>query len=299
METVTGIEGKQSAVKKRNRLRVLACIALALAALTVWALYAELTAREYTITSAKLPEGASVRIVLISDLHSHIYGKDQKPLLDMIKEKEPDIIALAGDIVDDGVPQAGAKLFLQSIADIAPAYYVSGNHEYWSGKCDEIKEMIKGYGVTVLGNGRELLTVNGVKLCICGVDDPEVFKYTDDKNLLALSGYEELLRRFAGLDDDTVNILLAHRPEYIEDYGGYGFDAVLSGHTHGGQIRVPLLINGVFAPDQGWMPRYAGGLYEADGTAMIVSRGLSFNDKVPRVFNPPEVVVMEIKGEVK
>lgn len=299
METVTGIEGKQSAVKKRNRLRVLACIALALAALTVWALYAELTAREYTITSAKLPEGASVRIVLISDLHSHIYGKDQKPLLDMIKEKEPDIIALAGDIVDDGVPQAGAKLFLQSIADIAPAYYVSGNHEYWSGKCGEIKDMIRGYGVTVLENEREVVTVNDVRLCICGADDPEVFEYTEDEELLSMAGYEQLLRRFEGLDSGMVNILLAHRPERIEEYAKYNFDVVLSGHAHGGQIRIPLVMNGMFAPDQGLLPKYAGGLYEVKGTAMIVSRGLSFNDKVPRVFNPPEVVMVDIKGEEK
>ena len=108
---------------------------------------------------------------------------------------------------------------------------------------------------------------------------------------------EELFRqRFADMDEGVFNLLLAHRPELIDLYGQYGFDLILSGHTHGGQIRVPLLINGLFAPDQGWFPKYAGGRYDIEDTTLIVSRGLSFNDLVPRVFNPPEVLVIDIKG---
>ncbi len=282
---------------KKKKCIILIYVAILFAALAVWAFYIGLTVRTYGVTSDKMPQGSAVRIAVIADLHSHVYGKDQTPLLDIIKAQKPDIIALAGDIVDDHEPQTGAKLFLQDITDIAPTYYVSGNHEYWSGRCDEIKEMISGYGVKVLSNERQYISVNGARLCICGIDDPEVFRYTDDNELLALSDYEDLLKRFSDLDADTVNILLAHRPESIDAYRQYYFDVVLSGHTHGGQVRIPLLVNGVFAPNQGWFPKYAGGHYELEGMNMIVSRGLGFDARQPRVFNPPEVVVVDIKGD--
>jgi predicted MPP superfamily phosphohydrolase len=157
--------------------------------------------------------------------------------------------------------------------------------------------MIQEYGITVLSNESQYITVNGVRLCLCGIDDPEVFEYTSDKQLLMLKDTDGLLKRFSGLNDDTFNILLAHRPELIENYAKYNFDLVMSGHSHGGQVRIPPFVNGFFAPDQGWFPKYAGGRYKADNVTMVVSRGLGFDERVPRVFNPPDVVVVDIKGE--
>lgn len=270
---------------------------MAVIVLAVWGFYSGLVVRVYTITSDKIPAGASVRVAVIADLHSRVYGKEQQSLLGMIKAQQPDMIALVGDIVDDNVPQTGAKLFLRDITDIAPTYYVSGNHEYWSGKYDDIKRMIEGCGITALSNTSVYLNVKGVRLCLCGTDDPEVFEYTEDKQLLALKDVSGLLKQFSGLDDDTFNILLAHRPENIKDYAKYNIDLALSGHAHGGQIRIPLFINGIFAPDQGYFPKYAGGQYKLDDLTMVVSRGLGFDERVPRVFNPPEVVVVDIKGE--
>lgn len=265
--------------------------------LGVWAFYTGLVVRQYEVQSEKVSDGARVRIVLIADLHSHVYGDDQQPLLDKIAAQQPDLIALAGDIVDDNEAQDGAWTFLRKVSAIAPAYFVSGNHEYWSGKCDAIKQMAQDCGITVLSNARETVSINGVALCLCGIDDPDVMKYTDDPALLAMDDADEMLERFDDLGDDAVNVLLAHRPEHVDAYRQYDFDVVLSGHAHGGQIRVPLLLNGLFAPCQGFFPEYAGGRYEQDGQTMIVSRGLSFNRYVPRVWNPPEVVVVDIVGE--
>lgn len=285
--------------KKRKKIIILSSAAFFVAALAVWAFYAGLVVSTYEITNNKIPITASVRIAVIADLHSLIYGEEQQPLLDMIKAQKPDIIALAGDIVDDDEPQVGAKLFLQDVTKIAPCFYVSGNHEYWSGEYVNIKRMINGYGITVLSNEREYLTVNGAKLCICGIDDPEAFRYSDDPGLLKHKNKEGLLSQYSDLGSGTVNILLAHRPELIDDYRKYNFDIILSGHTHGGQIRIPLISNGLFAPSQGWFPDYPGGRYDLDSQTMIVSRGAGAGNSLPRIFNPPEVVIVDIKGEKK
>ena len=291
---------KSNGHDKRTRTRRLlrrAIWAAVLAALCVWAFYIGLTLRTYEVNTDKIPEGQSVRIVAVTDLHSHIYGKDQQPLIDMITAQQPDIIALVGDIADDEEPDVGTRLLLEGIRGVAPTYYVSGNHEYWSDGYDDIKSMMEGYGVTVLDNESEDIIVNGVRLCISGVDDPYMFDYTEDADYQAMGDEEELFRqRFSDLNDGVFNLLLAHRPELIDLYRQYGFDLILSGHTHGGQIRVPLLINGLFAPDQGWFPKYAGGWYDICGKTLIVSRGLAFNDLIPRMFNPPEVLVVDIKG---
>lgn len=283
---------------KRKRI-ILGTILILLVLLIVAALYLGLTVRNYIIESDKINNGGSVRIVEISDLHSSVFGNDQKPLIDMIKTQRPDIITLTGDIVDDKEPVSGAKLFLEKVKDIAPVYYVSGNHEFWSRKCDDIKKMIEGYGITVLSNERRYVTVNGVSLCICGIDDPYVFEYSKDTEVLKYKDVDGLLERFSDIDDSTFNILLAHRPELIDDYRKYNFDLVLSGHTHGGQVRIPLILNGLFAPNQGYFPKYAGGRYDFSNMTMIISRGLSIDKKTPRIFDPPEVVVVDIKGKVK
>jgi predicted MPP superfamily phosphohydrolase len=297
------VQPNTGTVKKRVLLR-LAIILPLVSALVFWALYSGLTVREYTIVSEKISSG-SVRIVQISDLHSHIYGEDQQPLIDLINAQKPDIIALTGDILDDEEPDDGTIKLLNGIQNTAPIYYVSGNHEYWSDRYDDIETLIKSYGITVLENEWVEINVDGVALCLCGVDDPMLFEYTDDPAYLELSGGSEnerdnmralLKDRFFALDDSTYNVLLAHRPELIDLYLQYNFDLILSGHTHGGQIRIPP-INGLFAPNQGFFPEYAGGRYDFDDEkTLVVSRGLSFNQYIPRVFNPPEVVVVDIGG---
>lgn len=282
--------------KRKKRIIIWCCILAVIAALCISAFYVGLVVRHYTIKTDKLSEGQSIRIVVIADLHSTYYGDNQEHLIRKIEEQKPDIIALVGDIIDDHESEEGAKDFLEGIQGIAPAYYVIGNHELWTGEYERMKEMVAGYGHTVLTNESEIIKVNGVELCINGVDDPDMLKYSNDEEIRSMQSEEELLYGFAGIDGSVFNVLLAHRPELYHMYQRYDFDLVMSGHAHGGQIKIPGIINGLFAPNQGFFPKYAGGRYDENGQTMIVSRGLGFNSLVPRIFNPPEVVVVDIKG---
>ncbi|MBT3318858.1 MAG: metallophosphoesterase [Clostridia bacterium] len=283
--------------KKRRRLIIWGCVVAVLVGLLIWMFYGEIVVKHYVVNSDKVSNGNSVRIVVIADLHSTYYGENQQDIIAKIKEQNPDIIALVGDIVDDNRSESGAIEFLEGIRGICPTYYVLGNHEVWSGQWEHIKEMVASYGIIVLTNESETITINGIELCIGGVDDPEVFEYSTDEQIRAMSSDEEMLDAFVSLNHNTYNILLAHRPERFEMYQKYGFDLVLSGHAHGGQVRIPGLINGIMAPDQGLFPKYAGGKYVENSQTMIVSRGFGLDERMPRLFNPPEVVVVDIVGE--
>lgn len=285
-----------SSKSKRKRIIIWSCVLAALAALIFCAFYVGLVVRHYTIKTDKLNEGQSIRIVIIADLHSTYYGENQERLIRKIEKQNPDIIALVGDIIDDHESEEGAKDFLEGIQGIAPSYYVIGNHEIWTGEYERMKEMVASYGHTILTNESKIVEINGAELCISGIDDPYILKYSNDEEICSMQSEEELLYRFADIDDSVFNILLAHRPELYHMYQKYDFDLVLSGHAHGGQIRIPGILNGLFAPDQGFFPEYAGGRYKENEQTMIVSRGLGFNSVVPRIFNPPEVVVVDIKG---
>lgn len=256
------------------------------------AFYNGLVVRNYIIKADKLLMDQSIKIVLISDLHSYVHGENQKKIVNKIKKQNPDIIALAGDIADDKVPIDGTILFLEEIKYIAPIFYVTGNHEVWSGELNYIKDVFRSFGVTVLENDYKEINISGIKLVIAGVDDPEIIKYERKQS----NWYKEIEEAFADVKDlDGYKILISHRPEAVVFYNTLPFDLVLSGHSHGGQVRIPFLINGLLAPNQGFFPKYAGGVYELENYTHIVSRGVSFNPLLPRVFNPPEVVVIDVK----
>ena len=254
---------------------------------------------DYTLETPKLKPDGPLTIILITDLHSTIHGAGQAPLLRAIQERKPDLILLAGDIIDDEEPVQGARLLLAGIKDLAPVYYVSGNHEYWSPDVPAVWAELRSFGARILSDEYERLTIKGNPVIIAGVEDPH--------KVLAAPWYqpdEAMRRAFAGLEaegEGVYKILLAHRPERIARYKQYPFDLVVSGHTHGGQVRIPFLLNGLYAPNQGLFPKYAGGLYthkSADPHKPplfhIVSRGLSINPRLPRIFNPPELVSITI-----
>lgn len=251
-----------------------------------------LTVRNYIITSDKLNK-EDLNIILIADLHSTIYKNNQKQLIDMVTSQKPDLILLAGDIADDIVPILGTKLFLDGVKDIAPMYYVKGNHEYWSKNTDYIDDVFKSYGVNILSDNYIQTSVKDIKLIIAGVEDPDRTIYKD-KNYDQSKSMEDAFKNLP----DGYKILLAHRPEKIEEYLKYPFDLVVSGHAHGGQARIPFIMNGLIAPHQGLFPKYAGGVYKHDNLSHVVSRGLSINPKLPRIFNPPEIVVIKIKPNI-
>jgi len=252
-----------------------------------------ISTQAYTINTPLLEEQSVIKIVLISDLHSTIFGENQSVLIDMIKEIEPDLIFLSGDIIDDVVPITGTRLLLSGIYGMAPIYYVTGNHEYWSHNIQEIREELVSWGVIILSDSYVKITVKNNEIIIAGIDDPDKEYYetpTYDQN-------ESMEEAFRELDNVPLyKILIAHRPERIESYKKYSFDLVLSGHAHGGQVRLPPLINGLYAPHQGLFPKYAGGIYTHGNLKHIVSRGLSITPGLPRIFNPPELVVVIIES---
>lgn len=274
------------ALKKRWKIWLAAGVVLA--ALAVWALWTGLTVRTYTLETAKLTQ--PVRLLLLTDLHSTIHGSEQQPLINLVRAQAPDAILLAGDIADDEVPHRGTELLLEAVAGEYPCFYVTGNHEFWAEDTAEILALLRRHGVTVLAGTWSDLTVRGQTLRLFGVDDPEVDKTAPGAPGAWLTQWEVCR---AGLEEGTFSILLSHRPELTDLYRSSGFDLIVSGHAHGGQVRIPLLLNGLYAPNQGFFPRYAGGLYDLDGTSLVVSRGLSIS-RLPRVFNPPEVVVIDL-----
>lgn len=257
-----------------------------------------LVTRYYTLETDKIKEGQGMRLLMLSDLHSCIYGENQYQLMSRIIREQPDCILLCGDIVDDKTPRDGARQLLQQITKIAPCYYVSGNHEFWSGQADEIFDMIEAYGVQVLRNEQETITINDISFTLCGVDDPAATGTRRAGSYGEAEAYKQTLAQFQNLDAEQLCVLLAHRPEYIDEYAKYPFDLVLCGHAHGGQWRIPHLLNGLIAPNQGLFPKYAGGQYSVDGMTEIVGRGLA-RDWKPRIFNPPEIVVVDVNGTGK
>ncbi|MBM6886209.1 metallophosphoesterase [Pseudoflavonifractor phocaeensis] len=277
-------------MKKRSKKLLLAGgIA---AALLVWAgLDTGLTVQTYTVESVKVE--APVRLALLTDLHSCDYGEGQRELLDAVEEQDPDLVLLGGDIVDDGpeMPEERALATMEALAERWPTYYVTGNHEYRTGRAEEIKELLAGRGAVVLEGTCALVTVGEQTLQICGVDDPAVGAAVWQSQLEDVT---------VALEGDVCSILISHRPERVADYTGRGFDLVLSGHAHGGQWRIPLLGVGLIAPNQGLFPRYAGGTYDLEGTTLVVSRGLAREStRIPRLYNPPEVVVVDLVPETK
>ena len=237
---------------------------------------------------------APVRIALVTDLHSCRYGDKQAELIEAIQRENPDVILMSGDIFDDQKDDTNTDLFLAGLAGKYPMYYVTGNHEYRSGEDAFLNKMaiLEKHSVTVLSDVSVTVEVGDQTLTLCGVNDPAVTKRMPDAG-----PYTARLDLVKPIEDaDTFTVLLAHRPEYFEAYAARDFDLVLCGHAHGGQWRIPYLLNGLLAPNQGFFPKYAGGLYEQDGTTMIVSRGLARETTlVPRIFNRPELVIIEIQ----
>jgi predicted MPP superfamily phosphohydrolase len=212
------------------------------------------------------------------------------------------LILLGGDILEELEIGKGTEQFFEVVKNIADVYYVTGNHDMsLSRRIKNLKEIIASHGVTVLDDSYAEININGNDIVIGGVDDPGINRRNDSADYaenLENKWEENISAVFEDLkDDDRYKILLSHRPEKTDIYSNLPFDLILSGHAHGGQVRIPFILNGLYAPNQGFFPKYAGGEYEYDGKIHIVSRGVSFNLTLPRIFNPPEIVVITLVGE--
>ncbi len=245
----------------------------------------------YTIKSDKLPNNFNgYKIVQLSDLHSKSFGNNQSDLVKKVKKIEPDLIVFTGDLIDsDRYEEKPSLILMERLVQIAPVYYVTGNHEWWSGKFNTLEEKLKSIGVQVMRNTAKEIAIGTEKIQLIGIDDPANL---DESYAEGAKMEENITNSIKGINEETnYQILLSHRPERFYLYSEYGFDVVFSGHAHGGQFRIPF-VGGLIAPDQGLFPKYTSGKYKSDNTTMIVNRGLG-NSIIPfRIFNRPEIVVV-------
>lgn len=282
-------------MRKQKRKRVLFAALLLLLALLGWTLWANtaLEINEYTVSSGKLPEVFDgFRIAQVSDLHNAEFGEGNEQLLSMLREAEPDIIAITGDLIDSRRTDVQVALsFAREAVKIAPCYYVTGNHESRVTEYDALEQGLVEAGVTVLRNDTLLLEREGQGLRLMGVDDCTFYPGSDG-NVQVKAMEAEIIRML----DGEYTVLLSHRPELAVVYDRYDVDLVLSGHAHGGQIRLPF-IGGLYAPDQGFFPKYTKGVYETEDQILVVSRGLGNSAFPLRFNNRPEIVVVTLKTE--
>jgi len=232
------------------------------------------------------------KIVHISDLHNKMFGNGQINILKKIRNLSPDVIVVTGDLIDRRrYDLDSAMTFILGAVKIAPVYYVSGNHEAWSGKFPLIKERLNEAGVIILDDVSVELAKGGSSIQIIGLADPGFSRpaYYGSH----ISEATEKLTPWS--TDEEFKILLSHRPELFDVYCETNMDLVFTGHAHGGQVRIPL-IGGLVAPNQGLFPRYTSGSYSKGSTTMYVSRGLG-NSLIPlRIFNRPEIVAVTLRN---
>lgn len=267
----------------------IALAVLAVLLLAAVALDQRLIVRHYTIDAEEIT--APVRLALLTDFHGCDYGENAADLVVAVEREAPDVVLLVGDIFDDDMPWDASEALVKSLAQRWPCYYVTGNHEYWSEQVDEIRRIVTEAGAVVLEQKCDVLEINGQRISLCGVPDPYAMINED-----APDTEVQLAQTMALTEAGTFTVLMAHRPELNDKYAAAGFDLAVSGHAHGGQVRIPGLLNGLYAPNQGVLPSYAGGEYRVGEMTLIVSRGLAREStRLPRVFNRPELVMIEIK----
>ena len=287
-------------MKKIGKKILITVLLIGAILLTLWIVWdnERIVVTSFEAESKQLPDAFdSYRIVQISDLHNDEFGKDNKKLLALIKEIKPDIIAITGDLLDSRRTDVEKALnFASQASQIAPCYYVTGNHE--SRMDEEFEQLQTGMmeaGVNVLRNEKLVLKKAGSQITIVGIDDPRFVVATDKVSKMERVIGEMLKEILQDVPKEEFVLLLSHRPELFKMYCEQEVDLVLTGHVHGGQVRIPY-IGGIIGPGQGILPDYDAGLYEADDTKMILSRGLGQSIVPFRVNNPPELVVLELKS---
>jgi uncharacterized protein len=246
--------------------------------------------------SIKVPEALNgYKIIHISDLHNHAFGKDQSEIVSKISDECPNVIFITGDLIDRRHTDIDTAMnFIKRAVDISRVYFVSGNHEeLWAGRA-KLYSLLKDAGVILLDNSSAVIKKNGCAFRVFGLPDPSVFgSNSDTVSSEVLEASKEMLRGLISENSPFIQILLTHRPDLIKLYSECGADLVFTGHAHGGQIRLPL-IGGLYAPGQGIFPRLTSGMHMSGNTTMVISRGLG-NSLFPlRVFNPPEIVSLKL-----
>lgn len=252
----------------------------------------EITNTKYK--NSKIPkEFEGYKIVQISDLHNKRFGENQSKLAEKIKSCNPDIIVITGDLIDKSVDEMESVTeLINQIIETAPIYYVAGNHEVYTNQYETIKQKLIEAKVIVLDNESFILSKDGQSINLIGLIDPEFYYSPSSKeNNLRLN---DKLKKLS--NSEYFQILLTHRPELMNYYVENNIDLVFAGHTHGGQIRFPI-VGGIIAPNQGFFPKYISGEYVEKDTTLIINRGLGATRIPFRVLNRPEIVLVELQSE--
>lgn len=283
---------KTKGKKHRGRGCLTALIILALiaaaAAFLIKDSREDLEISRYEVNSKKLPESFDgFKIVQLSDLHGAEFGEDGMGLVEKVKELEPDIIALTGDFVTDEGDLAAVKKLAGRLTELCPVYFVSGNHEFGSGLAVKVRNILERAGVKYLSN--EYLTINRGEdeILLGGVEDP--LAYAD------MLSPDELAQKMNDAAPDAFKILLGHRNYWMTEYPELPVDLIFCGHAHGGLIRIPG-VGGLIGTDRRLFPDFDAGEYNNGRYTLIVSRGLGNSVPIPRIFNRPEIVCVELSS---
>ncbi|HHV08973.1 MAG TPA: metallophosphoesterase [Clostridiales bacterium] len=284
--------------KSKQRRMVLTVLLVIIFALPIWVYWGNISIQttQISINSEKIPESfKGFKIVQVSDLHNTEFGQNQSKLLRKVGDASPNIIVVTGDLIDsNNIDVEKAMDFITGAVRIAPVYYVTGNHEARTDKYVKLEEEMTRAGVIILKDKVITLGHDGDFIQLLGLDDPDFTMKGDTHGESAVMIDTKLKSMQIGNGQYT--ILLSHRPELFDVYVSNRMDLILSGHAHGGQIRLPF-IGGLVAPNQGFFPTYSEGVYEKKQTKMVVSRGLG-NSIIPvRINNRPELVVITLASQ--
>lgn len=283
---------KTKGKKHRGRGCLTALIILALIAAAAAFLIKDsrddLEISRYEVKSQKLPESFDgFKIVQLSDLHGAEFGEDGMGLVEKVKELEPDIIALTGDFVTDEGDLAAVEKLAARLVKLCPVYFISGNHEFGSGLAVKVRNILERAGVKYLSNEYLTISRGEDEILLGGVEDP--LAYAD------MLSPDELAQKMNDAAPDAFKILLGHRNYWMTEYPELPVDLIFCGHAHGGLIRIPG-VGGLIGTDRRLFPDFDAGEYNNGRYTLIVSRGLGNSVSIPRIFNRPEIVCVELSS---
>lgn len=275
---------------KHKRIAVTAVVLLLTAALFLDSRF-RIVDTEYILCYKNLSQSFDgYRVVQLSDLHMAEFGKENESLIESVTEQQPDIIVITGDLLvrhmakTNGEQTEKIRPFLEKLSQIAPCYFVSGNHEWASGELAELAELLGELNIVYLRNEFVLLEKGGESIVLAGVEDPNGPADMIKPDKLA----EIISHKYP----DKFTLLLAHRNNWLTKYPDLPVDTILCGHAHGGIVRMPL-VGGVLGTERDIFPKYDAGAFNEGNYDLVVSRGLG--GQIPRFLNNPEVVTVVLK----
>lgn len=272
---------------------------------------------KYTLHTPKTSHLSNFRMLQITDIHSIRNITQKNKLVNKIKSQNPDIIFVTGDLIDTNYYSTQASLyeqneidqienltigFMQELVTFSDVYYIYGNHEMVlldDPVNNPFKISLEKIGVKFLNNKTEIIKINNSEINLIGIQDPSTLykdkKYAyigenNEEKIIAI--LDDLLLHNSNFDENNFTILLSHRPEYFELYSRYKIDLAFTGHTHGGIIQLPL-VGGIYTRKEGIFPKYTAGIYQKNHFQMILSRGIGYAEIPIRLFNPPEIVIVD------